>query len=354
MTQHSDKNATVVAAQRCLRRATEQLGLDPVDGYATDTQTTLHELERIEGHLHSAVGRADPFRKGLHVAGDPEQFASWGDLVTDVRSARTDLLAHELTRQRSMMTDVTTALATLRAANTVDDLVESIPIQTVALGYERAMFSWVEDEYWVPRSMFTLSGPQEAKAILAAGAPPYVHTRELMEVDVVRHRRSILVLDCDSNPRVHPRISPVSRSVTYVAAPIVARNHVAAFVHTDGNVDSGLNDEFDRQVLGLFCEGIGVMLDRLLLAHAHADAGPEEDQHPVADWIEVLTDREREVLRLMAQGLTNPQIANRLFISAETTKTHVKKLMRKLGAHTRAEAGAMYHQLRVPRPARVL
>lgn len=346
MTLSSDKNATVLAARQSLRRATRQLGLDPVDGYASDTQTTICELERVEGHLHAAL----ECRPGRHEAGDLEQ---WDDLVTELRSARTELLAHELTRQRSMMTDVTTALARLRAANTVDDLVESIPIQTVALGYERAMFSWVEDEYWVPRSMFTLSGPQEAKEILAAGAPPYVHTRELMEVDVVRYRRSILVLDCDSNPRIHPQISPVSRSVTYVAAPVVARNHVAAFVHMDGNVDSGLNDEFDRQVLGLFCEGIGVMLDRLLQAHEQRDAGSEEETHPVADWIDVLTDREREVLRLLAQGLTNPQIANRLFISSETTKTHVKKLMRKLGARTRAEAGAMYHQLHVRRPPRV-
>jgi DNA-binding CsgD family transcriptional regulator len=354
MSPASNRGASVRAAHRSLLAATRQLGIDPVAGYAGDTEATLHELDRVEGFLHAAAGSAAPFSADLHDIADGEPAGSWHDLVTDVRSARTGLLAHELTRQRSMMTDVTMALARLRAATTVDDLVESIPIQTVALGYERAMFSWVDDEYWVPRSMFTMSGPAEAQAILAAGAPPYVHTRELLEVEVVRFRRSILVLDCDSNPRVHPHITPVSRSTTYVAAPIVARNHVAAFVHMDRNVDSGANDEFDRQLLGLFCEGIGVMLDHLLLAQDHADAASIDDQHPVADWIEVLTDREREVLRLMAQGLTNPQIANRLFISAETTKTHVKKLMRKLGVHTRAEAGAMYHQLRAPRPPRVV
>jgi DNA-binding CsgD family transcriptional regulator len=238
-------------------------------------------------------------------------------------------------------------LARLRSAGSIDDLVESIPIHTVALGYERAMFSWVDDEHWVPRSMHTISGPEEARTILAAGSPPYTHVRDLLEVDVVRNRRAILVLDCETNPRVHPKITPVSRSHTYVAAPIVARNHVAAFVHLDRSVASGANDEFDRDLLALFCEGIGVMLDRLLASDRPvADGIPQ--QH-VADWVDALTPREHEVLRLMADGLTNPEISNRLFISQDTTKTHVKKLMRKLGTHTRAEAGAMYHRLRVDR-----
>lgn len=54
-----------------------------------------------------------------------------------------------------------------------------------------------------------------------------------------------------------------------------------------------------------------------------------------------LTHREREVLRLLADGLSHEQIARQLFLSAETIRTHVQKAMRKLGAETRTEAVAI-------------
>jgi DNA-binding NarL/FixJ family response regulator len=53
-----------------------------------------------------------------------------------------------------------------------------------------------------------------------------------------------------------------------------------------------------------------------------------------------LTTREREVLRLLAEGLANEEIGRRLFISAETVRTHVRKAMLKLDADTRTEAVA--------------
>jgi DNA-binding NarL/FixJ family response regulator len=51
-----------------------------------------------------------------------------------------------------------------------------------------------------------------------------------------------------------------------------------------------------------------------------------------------LTARETEVLRLIAQGLSNPEIAGRLFISEATVKTHINNTFAKIGARHRAEA----------------
>ena len=53
-----------------------------------------------------------------------------------------------------------------------------------------------------------------------------------------------------------------------------------------------------------------------------------------------LTARELEVLALVAQGLTNADIAKRLFLSEKTVASHVSAVLRKLGARTRGEAGA--------------
>lgn len=53
-----------------------------------------------------------------------------------------------------------------------------------------------------------------------------------------------------------------------------------------------------------------------------------------------LTPRERDVLRLLAEGLRNEEVGRRLSISPETVKVHVTKAMRKLGADTRTQAVA--------------
>jgi len=59
-----------------------------------------------------------------------------------------------------------------------------------------------------------------------------------------------------------------------------------------------------------------------------------------ADRAPLLTQREREVLRLLADGLANEEIGKRLHISPETVRTHVRKAMAKLEADTRTQAVA--------------
>ena len=51
-----------------------------------------------------------------------------------------------------------------------------------------------------------------------------------------------------------------------------------------------------------------------------------------------LTKREREVLRLLTEGLTNPQIAQRLVVSLPTVSTHVASIFNKLGVNSRSAA----------------
>jgi DNA-binding NarL/FixJ family response regulator len=58
---------------------------------------------------------------------------------------------------------------------------------------------------------------------------------------------------------------------------------------------------------------------------------------PDTQLVEALTGREREVLRLVAQGLSNAEIAGRLVVSPATAKTHVSRILTKLGLHDRAQ-----------------
>lgn len=59
---------------------------------------------------------------------------------------------------------------------------------------------------------------------------------------------------------------------------------------------------------------------------------------PSADALEVLTGRGTEVLRLIGQGISNAEISGTLSTSGETTKTHVRRIIGKLGFRDRAQA----------------
>jgi DNA-binding NarL/FixJ family response regulator len=68
--------------------------------------------------------------------------------------------------------------------------------------------------------------------------------------------------------------------------------------------------------------------------------------------VEQLTEREHDVLRLMARGATNAEIAGELIVSEATVKTHVGSIFTKLGARDRAAAivFAYDHGIVGPRP----
>ena len=72
---------------------------------------------------------------------------------------------------------------------------------------------------------------------------------------------------------------------------------------------------------------------------------------PPPERLDVLTEREREVMTLVAAGLSNQEIAERLVISPATAKTHVSRTMMKLHAHDRAQLVVLAYEtglVRVP------
>ncbi len=93
--------------------------------------------------------------------------------------------------------------------------------------------------------------------------------------------------------------------------------------------ESPLNQELAMQLISRFTHESG-----------EPTAPPDTPKHRAvgAPPLEALTPRELEVLRLLAQGKNNPQIAQYLVISRATAKTHVERIIRKLGVSDRTQA----------------
>ena len=90
------------------------------------------------------------------------------------------------------------------------------------------------------------------------------------------------------------------------------------------------------------------LIERFLAQPQPADSGQQASHW--AKLIADLTEREREVLVLVARGLTNDEIGEALSISSFTVKTHVNRAMVKLDAHDRAQLVVFAYQARLLQP----
>ncbi|MCX5279295.1 AAA family ATPase [Streptomyces sp. NBC_00198] len=100
-------------------------------------------------------------------------------------------------------------------------------------------------------------------------------------------------------------------------------------------------------------DAVALLAQRARLPLEHAPERPAAPADPAAAL--GLTGRERDVLRLVAAGRTNRQIAEELFISPKTASVHVSNILAKLDVSGRGEAAALAHRLRLfpPEPSAV-
>ena len=93
--------------------------------------------------------------------------------------------------------------------------------------------------------------------------------------------------------------------------------------------------------------------ERLIAEHVSRAAQAEDDSEaqPRLGTLERLTPREREVLTLIARGLSNDEISERLVLSPATVKTHINRTLAKLGLSSRAQLVVVAYEEGLVRPA---
>ena len=319
---------TVSAARRELTAAgAAEIGLIGLQvGAARDPATTLPVLDlalagssayvrpsalrvRAEalGWLGDPAGAAAAMEEALDAINSAERWSLFGIMLVAIwLGALADLAAAERERGEP----VAAAAVAARAA----ELFASEAEQRARLGQPRLGTLGPEGIAWLLRA--------EAERGRAAGDPdpgPWVRTAE--------------AFDASGEPY------EAARARFRLAAVLLARgDRDAAAVELDRAHRAA--DRLDAVPLRTAVEDLA-RRGRVDLARANGGSGRAAGRPGVQDGLVPLTPREREVIRLVADGLTNRQVGERLFISEKTASVHVSNLLAKLNASGRAEAVAI-------------
>ena len=255
------------------------------------------------------------------------------------------------------------ALGRLRSVTDVRELGErAVRELCQTLGFDRAVLFGIEQDELVAESVWFNEDPEAAARFLKLARRTEVRprlTHMLLESEVVRRRRPMVVCNPMSDPRAYKPLVEATQTQSYIAAPVMPSGHVVAMFHVDRYTSGEDVTDEDAELLWTFCEAFGYAYERMRLLsrlrrHAAelAQSGGMPVMAPTAAPLlplvepratldassTPLTAREREVIELVSAGATNNEIAKALVISESTVKSHVKHILRKLGAANRAEA----------------
>jgi DNA-binding CsgD family transcriptional regulator len=305
---------------------------------------------------------------------DHRQGEQLGRTLVDLQQLGAKIFEHELGLLSRRLADCDSAITRLRTLTTANDLLDNVCEELVLrCCFGRAVLSRVDGAMWKPW-MARFSGSEVDHQWFTDWVDrPIPLDDAVVESRVLLERKPAAVHDTESADVHRPIIVDAGHSSSYVVAPIIVNDVVIGFLHADYKPTGRRVDVVDRDVLWAFAQGFAQLYERAVLrerlqsqrelmrqalaasedlpedralnlvatAGAHADGVTTHRAAPTfgpGAALEQLTERESEVLALVAIGATNQQIADELVVAESTVKTHVKHILRKLGVSNRAQA----------------
>jgi LuxR family transcriptional regulator, regulator of acetate metabolism len=233
--------------------------------------------------------------------------------------------------------------------------------------FDRVVISEVAEGRIAPLAIWDGDAQEEADAALAELAEVTMRVEyPLLEYEVARENIARVVVVREAGARTP---GPLARTLgweSYAVAALSIGGELIGLLHADATRRGRTVDALDGEVVGRYAEELAGVFERAVLRHTlelhraelsaavhwmSSRLGRLEDAAGLvrprraggdARLLESLTARELDVLRLLARGQTNLAIANTLVVREGTVKYHVKNILRKLGATSRADAVARF------------
>lgn len=240
--------------------------------------------------------------------------------------------------------------------------------------FDRVLLSELDDGRLRPVALWSSSDPAGAETVLTQlRDEPIALEYPLLEYEVARDRGPRLVDVAQAAARTPQSLARRLGWSSYVVAALSAGGDTIGLLHADHAGPARALDGVDLEVVATYADGLSGAFERAVLRHTltlhraelasavqwmgsrverlsdlagmaggTARGGQGQSFSAEARLVDSLTPRELEVLRLLARGLTNLAIANALVVREGTVKYHVKNILRKLGATSRADAVSRY------------
>ncbi|SED04846.1 helix-turn-helix transcriptional regulator [Rhodococcus koreensis] len=316
------------------------------DAPHTDENTTDTELDRAIADVLTE----------MRVAG-PAQSTELGRRLVDLLDRRNAADANRTAEIGAIATGIDRAVRALDDAASSPELMRRACEQVAELcSAKRVVLSRLDGDRIVPVTWFS--------------ADPGMMPSPPAEFDVVDgspEEQALATNTVRVGTDVPAALQELLGTNGFTTVPVLVGGGAAALVHIDTPVD-----DIRRRALGVFAEVLGGCFERVglesrrerqsALLHDSArrwagdtdvDTAPPRGASQLAPaqadrdaaeqrLLDPLTDRESDVVRLILTGASNSAIAEELVITIDTVKSHVKRILRKLGATNRAELIAKY------------
>jgi DNA-binding CsgD family transcriptional regulator len=281
--------------------------------------------------------------------------------LRELRQIERELTERDLVRRSDARDEVEEAVEELAEIGSSAAILERAA-ETLgrSSGFHRVLVSQVDDDRLVPRSFWARSEPSPGTAERLPELEVALRY-PLIEAEVVR-RGGAVAIDA-GGPRSPAELRELFGWSTYVVAPLRLRESPIGLLHAE----PGAAGELDLEIAEIYAKGLAAAFERAVLRETvqrhrdelraavteigdHLDerppglelAPPSAELEPSGEERESLTRRESEILEMLGSGRTNGAIATALLISESTVKFHVKNILLKLGATSRADAVARH------------